>query len=404
MSDRPRVLLVATMDTKGQEAMFVRQRLEQAGVAVAVLDGGIRGESPAPVEIGRREVAAAAGRTLEDARNMGHEGKALGLMVEGAVILARQAHQRGEVDGVLALGGSMGTTLGSSVMRALPFGLPKLMISTMASRDTRAFVGTRDIMMLHAVADLSGLNRITRRVLANGAAAMAGMVRFGKAPAAQARPLAAISTLGTTEALAQQVRAGLEAAGREVVIFHTVGSGGEAMDELVREGVVDAVVELSLHELADNLFGGDYDAGPERARAALAAGLPAVLVPGNIDFLVTGPMAKARENFPGRQYHAHNAAITVMKTRVPELERMAAVLADLCRLARGPLRVLVPTRGLSAFTGLQGPFHDPEAMAAFTEAARRALPQGVPARFLDCHINDPAFGEAVAAAFLEVAG
>ena len=402
MGDDPRVLLLATMDTKGNEAIFVRDCLRRAGAAVRVMDAGIRGQSPVPVDISREQVASAAGTTLEQVQKVGHEGKALDFMIAGATVLARQAFENGEIAGVLGLGGSMGTTLGTAVMRALPLGSPKVMISTMASRDTRAFVGTKDIMMQHAVCDLAGVNRITRMVLRNGALAMAGMLRAGPQETGPARPLVVLSTLGTTEACAQLVRARLEEAGFEVVIFHTVGSGGQAMDEFIASGQVDAVVDLSLHELADHAFGGDYDAGPERARVGLSRGLPTVLIPGNIDFLVTGPMYHAERRFPGRQYHAHNAAITVVNSRTEELVKMAAVLGELRAGASGPVEVMIPAKGLSAFGAEQGPFHDPGNMTAFIEAVQSHL--GEKAAILPWHVNDQEFGLAVTEALLRLVG
>lgn len=403
MSRSQVVLLVATMDTKGQEAAFLQEQLTAAGMDVLIMDAGIRGESPRPVEVTRHQVAEAAGVSLEQVRATGHEGKALDLMIKGAKALALELYQQDRIGGVLGLGGSMGTTLGTAVMRCFAVGVPKVMISTMASRDTRAFVDTKDIMMLHAVCDLAGLNRITRRVLRNGALAMAGMLGRDAPAVAYDRPLAAVSTLGTTETSAQAVRRSLEDRGYEVVVFHTVGSGGKAMDELVAAGEVDVVVELSLHELADHAFGGDYDAGPGRARAALDSGIPTVLAPGNIDFLVTGPMAQARRRFPDRQYHAHNAAITVVKSTAEELRAMGGQIADLLGAAQGPACLLVPLIGLSAFNSPGAPFFDEGGVEPFVAALRAALPQGSRARFLDCHINDPQFSQAVVEELLGLA-
>ena len=401
MTSQPTVLLVATMDTKGEEALFVRSCLEEAGVKALIMDGGIRGESPVEAEVPRREVARAGGMELDEVRQVGHEGKAMNVMVEGAVALVRKIFQEGTVDGVVALGGSMGTTLGSGVMRALPVGFPKVMISTMASRDTRAFVGTKDICMLHSVVDLVGLNRITRRVLRNGAFAIAGMVSRPPAEMRSDRPLVALSTLGTTEAAAQRVRRALEDDGNEVVIFHTVGSGGRAMEELIEEGEVDAVVDLSLHEVTDNTLGGDYDAGPDRMKAALTRGLPTVVVPGNIDFLVTGPLEVAKKRFPDRMYHQHNAAITVIKSTAGELDDLAGIIAGRCAEAAGPLKVLVPTVGLSAFNSPGAPFFDSESTPAFTKSFTMALGK-VDYSLLDMHVNDDAFADAVVAALKQV--
>jgi uncharacterized protein (UPF0261 family) len=380
------------MDTKGREAAFVKSCLEEAGVRPVIMDAGIRGESPIPTDVTRREVALAGGKTLDEVRGLGHEGESLAVMIAGAVSLARKMFEEGRFQGVLGLGGSMGTTLGTAVMRSFPVGVPKVMISTMASRDTRAFVGTRDIMMIHAVCDLAGLNRITRLVLRNGAMAAAGMAT-GRTPDAEAsRPLVALSTLGTTEVTAQAIRDRLDALGLEVVTFHTVGAGGQAMDEMILDGEVQAVIDLSLHELTDHRFGGDYDAGPDRAMAAGRKGVPTVLVPGNVDFLVSGPVDKALAKFPGRTYHIHNAAITCLRTSRKEMASLGRAVADVANQARGPIAVVTPTKGFSAFDHPElGPMRDPEGPRLFHKGLSMELRSDVKSPTIDCHVNDPEF-------------
>jgi uncharacterized protein (UPF0261 family) len=396
MTDRTGVvLLVVTMDTKGEEALYVRDCLREAGVGCLILDAGIRGKSPVPVEVGREDVARAGGRTLARVQAMGHEGKALNAMIEGAVRWARDLYQKGSFTGILGLGGSMGTTLGTAVMRGFPVGLPKVMITTMASRDTRAFVGTRDILMLHSVCDISGLNHITNRVLRNGAMAMAGMIRGARGMEDSGRPTVFVSTLGTSETCAQSLKRQMEGDGKEVVVFHTVGAGGQAMEEMIREEGVSALVDLSLHEICDHHFGGDYDAGPDRGAAALKRGVPTVLVPGNTDFLVTGPVEIARKRFPGRPFHSHNSAITVVRTERGELETLAGVVAGLCNTARGPWAILVPMKGLSAFDSPEGPLHDPEGPEILSDALKRKLDRPSLVQELPYHINDPDFSSAV---------
>jgi len=385
------ILIVATMDTKAKETAFLRECLEGEDVAVRILDAGIKGKSPLPVDITRDEVAAAAGSSLGDVQNMGHEGKALDVMISGAIPCAGALYEKGDIEGVIEIGGSMGTTLGTAVMRTFPIGFPKVMISTMASRNTRPFVGTKDIMMLHSVCDLSGLNRITRKVLREGALALAGMVKGTKMTPSDESPLAVASTLGTTESCLIGVRQALEARGMEVVTFHTVGSGGEAMDELIREEDVEFVVDLSLHELVDHLFGGDYDAGPRRGTAALEKGIPTVLAPGNTDFLVVGPLASAKMRFPGRRAHAHNSAITAVGTNPEEMRKLAGLLSDMCRRAEGPVGMVVPMGGFSAFDSPEGPMEAPEVRQAFAEAFKADLPQGLQYMESNHHINDPEF-------------
>ena len=289
MKHQPAALLIATLDTKGQEALFLAACLKKQKVTVKILDAGIKGKSPVAADINRKEVAKAGGKTLSDVQKIGHEGKALQIMTEGAVQCATKLHRQNKIHGIIGLGGSMGTTLGSGVMRALPIGFPKLMVSTMASRDTRPFVGSHDILMLHSVCDLAGINRITQPILRNGALALAGMLKGATDRQPDVKPLVVLSNLGTTEACSSSVRKCLEEKGNEVIIFHTVGSGGAAMEEIIRQEDVNAVVDLSLNEIGDHRFGGEYDAEPGRGTAALQKKIPTIMVPGNMDFLGGGP-------------------------------------------------------------------------------------------------------------------
>lgn len=394
-----RVLLVATMDTKGREARYIEDCLNEVGIPAVILDAGIKGKPPALAGISREVVARAGGKTLAKVLRMGNEGEALDVMIKGAIQCAQDLYRQGKIRGIISLGGSMGTTLGSAVMRTFPVGFPKVMISTMASRDTRAFVGSKDILMLHSVCDISGLNRITNRVLRNGAMALAGMVQHAPEDVTSDKPLVFLSTLGTTEACVQSLREHLERHGKEVITFHTVGSGGKAMEEMIQDEDVGAVVDLSLHEIADHLFGGDYDAGPGRGSAALQKSIPTVLVPGNMDFLVTGPLKTAKERFPNRPYHKHNAAITAVRTDRKEMETLAQVIADLCNAAKGPWSVLVPLKGLSAFDSEQGPLYDPKALKIFSEALKRKLNTTSFLHLVPYHINDPEFAQAVIRVF-----
>lgn len=396
MSHSRVALIVVTMDTKGQEALFIAECLKKEQIPVKILDGGIKGKSPVPVEITREEVAVAGGKTLTEVQNIGHEGKALKVMTEGAIKCARKLYRQKKFHGIIGLGGSMGTTLATGVMRAFPVGLPKVMISTMASRDTRAFVGTKDILMLHSVCDLVGLNRITEKVLGNGARALAGMLlHSNESNGSSDKPLVFLTTLGTTEVCAQTARAALEERGNEIIIFHTVGAGGMAMEEMLADEDVAAVVDLSLHEIADHRFGGDYDAGPHRGSVALQKAIPTIMVPGNIDFLVTGPLDIARRKFPNRKYHVHNAAITVVRTNHEELKELARYMAGLANEARGSLAILVPLSGFSAFDSPEGPLPDPEAPEVFAWVLQQNLSPRVNLKLLPHHINDAEFTRAV---------
>ncbi len=391
----PRVLILVTMDTKGNEAKYMEKYIKESGVDVLFMDAGILGTNNFPVFISREEVALAAGKSLAFVQSVGHEGKALEIMIQGATTCASELLKAKRIQGIISIGGSMGTTLGTGVMRSLPFGFPKVMVSNMASRNTRPFVGTKDILMLHSVCDLSGLNRMTKRVLRNGALAIAGMVK-GKVKAdVDIKPLIFLSTLGTTEAPARKIQSDLEEKGNEVIIFHTVGSGGEAMEEMIREEKIGAVIDLSLHEIADNLFGGDYDAGPNRGAIALQLGIPTILVPGNIDFLVSGPLKFAEKHFPNRRYHMHNSAITCIRTEQEEMRALAGHIAVMCNKRNGTLDIVIPMQGFSAFDRPGGPLRDPEAPAIFTEELKKGLNPDIPVHILPYHINDPEFASEI---------
>jgi len=394
MSRKPTVLVVTTMDTKHQEAEYVISCISETGSNVLTIDAGILGKSPVPVDVTREEIASLGGETLTDVQNMGHEGKALAVMIKGAVKKAGELYGEGKFDGVFGLGGSMGTTLGTSVMRSFPVGVPKVMVTTMGSRNTRDFVGTKDIMMMHSVCDLAGLNRITTKVLRNGAMAMAGMVNGLGDKSLNEKPLVLLSTLGTTEACIRRIRKQLFVEGMESVVFHTVGAGGQAMDEMVLEETPVAVVDLSLHEISDHYFGGDYDAGPDRGKSAPEAGIPTVLVPGNADFLVTGPLEDAKKRFPGRTCHVHNAAITALSVSVEEMAFLGKHLASICNNAKGVYRVMIPLEGFSAFDSKGSPLWNPEGREAFVEHLTKDL-KTPNLKMIPCHINDPEFSEAV---------
>jgi uncharacterized protein (UPF0261 family) len=359
------------------------------------MDVGILGESPIRAQISAREVAKAAGWSLDQLRLVGNEGKALEIMIRGATERALSLYRAGRIQGILSLGGSMGTDMGTSIMRAFPLGFPKVMISTLASHNTRPYVGTRDIMMLNAVCDLCGLNRITERVLKNGVLAVAGMAKAYAEYGKPLKPLVLLSTLGTTEPCSQGIKRALEKEGREVVVFHTTGTGGKALEETVREEEVEAVIDISLTELGNNLIGGEFDAGPTRGQTALEKGIPVIFVPGNTDFFSTGSLSFAKQRFPGRHYHIHNAAITAIRVEHTEIVKVAERLAALCNAGRGPRVILVPLSGLSSFDQPDGPFHDPQAPALFHETLKRQLHQGTELRVFPYHVNDPAFAKEV---------
>jgi len=397
MKSAPKVLLIGTQDTKSAEVQFIRSNLESHGAAVFLMDPSIRQTMGGDVAVGPDQIAAAVGKTMPDIRALNHEGKCQAIMIDGAIKCAQELHAREGLSGIIAVGGSMGTTLGTAVMRSFPFGLPKVMISTMASGFTRPFVGFKDVVMVNSVADISGLNSITRSVFANGAAALVGMARAYSPQEATGKPLVAVSTLGTSDKCAVRVRKSLEDKGFEVVIFHTLGTGGAALDDIVRDRDVSVVVDMSLVEINDFLHGGLCSAGPDRCKSALEKGVPTIFAPGNIDFLVAGPIADAEARFPGKRYHIHNAALTAVRSEAEELRHVAEHMADLIKNANGPVTFFVPLLGFSSHDSAEGHLHDPSLPPVFADYLKAVMPARGEVIELPHHINDPEFADALVA-------
>ncbi|MEX2525300.1 MAG: Tm-1-like ATP-binding domain-containing protein [Gammaproteobacteria bacterium] len=394
MSDKPKVLLIVTLDTKEVEARYLRDCLEEAGVDVIHMDPSIR-RNVGGAEISPDDIAAAAGTDMESVRALKHEGKCQAVMIEGAIKCAHQIHDEVGLGGILSIGGSMGTTLATTIMKTFPYGLPKVMISTMASGMTAPFVGTKDITMVNAVCDISGLNSITRDVYRNGALAMAGMAKGYKPGSENGKPLVLVSTLGTTEKCCARVRTRLEEKGYEVMVFHTTGAGGQTLEAIVQERPVAAVVDMSLVEIIDLLNGGLCSAGPDRGKAALRKGVPTIFAPGNVDFIIAGPIEQAREQFPGKRYHVHNAALTAVRTEEKELKAFAEHMAGIIAEARGPVSFYVPLKGFSNHDSPEGHLHDLSLPPVLAKHLRNNLPAGVDTHELDYHINDPEFADAL---------
>jgi uncharacterized protein (UPF0261 family) len=396
------VLLLATLDTKGHEAAYLRDALRAAGVDVVLADCGVLGEPQARAEIGREEVFRAAGTTLAEVRARSDRGEAVNLAARGAAELARRLHREGKLTGVLGLGGSAGTTIGTAAMRALPYGVPKLMVSTLASGAVGHYVGTADIAMLNSVVDVAGLNRISRVVLARAAQAMAGMA-VGVLPAENPaeRPLVAATMFGVTTPCVERARAVLETAGFEVLVFHATGTGGRTMEALIDSGLIAGVLDVTTTELADELVGGVLSAGPERLTAAARAGVPQVVSVGALDMVNFLAFDTVPARFAARRFHRHNANVTLMRTTPVENAALGRELAEKVARSNGFARIFLPLRGVSALDREGQAFDDPEARAALF-AAIRAHAGTVPVVEVDAHVNDAHFAEAMAAELLEL--
>lgn len=396
-----RVYLLSTLDTKGPEAAFVRDRLRHMGVDVIVVDTGCLGTPLFAGDVTREAVFQAAGTTLADMVSQGDRGAAVTKAAAGAVQIVRAAFERSELNGVIALGGSAGTTIGTAAMRALPIGVPKLMVSTLAAGDVRQYVGDKDICMVNSVVDIAGINRLSRPILANAAAAMAGMVRNRHSESGADKPLVAATMFGVTTPCVQQARAVLEAAGYEVLVFHATGNGGRAMESLIRDGLISGVLDLTTTELADELVGGVLSAGPERLTAAAQCGVPQVVSVGALDMVNFWAPETIPERFRDRKFHRHNPSITLMRTTVEENRQLGEEIGRKVAQARGPAAVMLPLCGVSAIDRAGQPFDDPTARTALFDGIRRTHAD-IELVELDNHINDATFAEAAAGKLLKL--
>ncbi len=399
------VLLFATLDTKGREAAFVRDLLTSWGIPVTLVDVGALGTPAVVADVPRERLFELAGTTVEAVSVAGDRGQAVTSAAEGAARLTCEAHARGEVSGVLALGGSAGTTIGTAAMRVLPLGVPKVMLSTLASGMVRQFVGDKDIFMLNSVVDIAGLNRVSRMVLSEAARAMAGLVTRPDPDTGARdqvdRPLVAASMFGVTTACVERARETLERAGYEVLVFHATGNGGQAMESLISEGLIAGVLDMTTTELADEHVGGFLSAGPERLTAAGKAGIPQVVSTGALDMVNFYAPASVPAAFNGRRFYHHNANVTLMRTTPEENARIGQEMARKLSAATGPVAVLLPARGVSAIDRAGQPFDDPVARQALHSAIRSGLP-GIEVTELDLHINDPEFADAAALKLIEL--
>ncbi|HRO12526.1 Tm-1-like ATP-binding domain-containing protein [Amaricoccus sp.] len=380
------IYVVGTADTKGEELAFLAERIRAAGGAPLVVDVGIRAPTIVP------DIPAPAIPPTED------RGTAVTAM---AAALAAWLPTRRDLDAVVGIGGGGGTAIVTAAMRALPFGVPKLMVSTLASGDVGPYVGVSDITMMHPVADMAGLNRITRTVLAQAAAAVTAMART---PAATTtKPAVGLTMFGVTTPCVTRVADALRA-DRDPLVFHATGTGGRALEMLAGSGMLEGFVDATTTEVADEIVGGVLTAGPDRLGVLARTGLPWVGAPGALDMVNFWAPETVPARFAGRLFHRHNANITLMRTTPDECRRIAGFIAAKLNAATGPVRLLIPERGVSALDVAGGPFHDPAASAALfdtLEAEIAATPDRRVER-LPLHINDPAFADALVAAYRSI--
>ncbi|HVP79474.1 MAG TPA: Tm-1-like ATP-binding domain-containing protein [Thermodesulfobacteriota bacterium] len=387
------IVLLGRLDSKGKEYAYVKSQILRGDFDVIVADTGTRGTPQFKPDISREEVAQAAGVRIQDVVDPTDENKEIRVMMEGASKIAQRLRDSGRLDGMMCLGGSRGTAIGTAAMRALPFGIPKVMVSTIASGDMRPYVGTKDITLIHSVTDILGLNRMTKRLLAYAAGAIMGAVAADTGFETSGRPFIAMSSMGGINRAVFSAQKTLEDNGFEVVAFHTVGTGGRALEEAVEQGVIDGVLDLVTHELTDHLYGGFCDAGPARLEAAGKKGIPQVVAPGCLDFIVFSPPEKIPEGLRDRKVYRHTPEVAILRANKDEMASIGKVMAEKLNRALGPLVFIVPSQGFSPANRRGKPLFDPEADRAFVEVLRQNLKPSVRLVEVDAHINDELFAK-----------
>jgi uncharacterized protein (UPF0261 family) len=396
------ILVVGTLDTKGHEIQFLRDRLVGAGLATTVVDIGVLGPAAFAADVPREEIARAAGESTAELVAAEDRGRAIAAMHKGLAAWVRERRARGLREGMIAIGGSAGTAIATAGMRELPIGAPKLMVSTMASGDVRPYVGTSDLCMMYSVADFTGLNSLTSTILANAADAMAGMcARRTSLPEVSNRTLLAATMFGNTTPCVNRVKEILEARGYELLVFHATGTGGQAMERLVVEGFVKGVLDITTTELADELVGGVLTAGPHRLEAAGRQGVPQIVSVGCLDMVNFGAPETVPTNFAGRLFYQHNPAVTLMRTTPQENKELGEMLAGKLNQATGPVVLLLPLQGVSGIDRVGKAFFDPVADKSLFDALRANVGSNVKLLEFDRHINDPEFAAAIADEFLQ---
>ena len=394
------IAIVGALDTKGQEFQFIKTEIERRGHQTLVIDTGIVGTPLFPPDLSNEQVAKASGTTITALKASHDRGAAVTAMANGVQPVIRELYASGRIDGIISMGGSAGTAIGTSAMRVLPVGFPKVMVSTVAAGDTAAYVGTKDIVMIPSVVDVSGINRISRQIFARAAGAVIGMVET-ETPAFEDKPLITASMFGNTTQAVNQARTVLERSGYEVLVFHCTGTGGRTMESLIAEGLIQGVLDITTTEWADELAGGVLSAGTNRLDAAGAAGIPQVIAPGCLDMVNFWALNTVPDKYRDRKLHVWNPNITLMRTTVEENNRLGEILAEKANAAKGPISIFLPLKGVSILDSPGNDFWWPEADQALFDAIKNKVRSDVPVIEIDCNINDLAFSEAVAGKLLE---
>ncbi len=395
------IAVLGTLDSKGEEHAFVAALIAQHGHKTLLIDVGTGGPPTVNPDITREQVAAAIGLDLASLMAKKDRGACVIAMTHAAPALVSKLAADGRIHGIISLGGGGGTAIGTAAMRALPLGFPKLMVSTLAAGNIAAYVGTKDITMMPSIADVAGLNRLSRVIFTRAAGAICGMV--GAEPEiGTAKPLIVASQFGNTTACVTEAKKVLEAAGYEVLVFAATGTGGRIMESIIESGIVAGVLDLTTTEWADELVGGNLNAGPDRMDAAAKANVPVVVAPGCLDMVNFGEMASVPAKFKGRNFYIHNPQITLMRTTADECRQLGEIIANKANSYRAGTTIMIPRKAISVISAPGQPFHDSAADEALFNALKSKAE--VPVQEFDLAINDKEFAQACAYKLIELIG
>ncbi len=396
------VVLIGALDTKGREFAFVKGLIEGQGLNTLVVDFGVMGSPEFAPQVTRDEVAVAGGSTIPYLSSGEHKDEAMQTMAQGLAAIVRRLYDEGKLDGILGMGGTGGTSIATTAMRALPVGVPKLMVSTVGGGDVSGYAGTKDITFMPSIVDVAGINSISRAIFTNAAGAISGMVKVEAPAASDVKPLVTASMFGNTTQAVDRARAAVEANGYEVLVFHATGAGGRAMESLIADGYIAGSMDITTTELADYICGGVFSAGGERCLAASKAGIPAVLVPGCVDMANFDSIDTVPAKYQSRNLYQWNPNVTLMRTNVAENTRMGEMIAAAANASTAPVAIVIPLKGVSILDSEGGRFWDPEADKACYDAIKGNLRAGIPVHELDLNINDPQFSDFVSGLLLDM--
>ncbi len=399
----PTIAVLGTYDSKGAEHAFLAERIRERGHETLLINVGSLAEATVAPDIQADEVAAAGGEDWRAVLARQDRGECVALMARAAARYVADLVAAGRIQGIVSLGGGGGTAISTAAMRALPLGFPKVMVSTLASGNTAPYVGTKDIVMVPAIVDVAGINRISSVIFENAAGAICGMVEAAekrRQRPVSGKPLIVASMFGNTTECVNRAKTTLEEAGYEVLVFHATGAGGRAMEALIESGMVAGVLDVTTTEWADELVGGILGAGPERLDGAAKAGVPAIVTPGCLDMVNFGEPQTVPAKYAGRTFYHHNPQVTLMRTNAEECAELGRILAEKVNTYTAPVTVLLPLRAISIISAPGKAFYDAAADAALFDAIRKHLKPGIPLVEVDAEVNEPAFAQACAQALL----